>query len=72
MSKTDGGLQLQSLVLLYEKIKVSQASVILTSKDRVTAHVALMELKQEESQQRAAFKPMQLAKDEMVAGASGN
>ena len=49
-----------------EKIKVSQASLILTSKDRVTAHVALMELKQEECQQRAAFKPMQLARDETL------
>ena len=41
----EASMQLPSLVLLYEKIKAPQASLILTSKDRVTAHVALMELK---------------------------
>ena len=64
--KSEGGLQLPSLTLLYKKLKVSQASLMLTSRDRVIQHVARKSIQSEENQQRPIFKPMVLVRDVMA------
>ena len=58
LPKTEGGLQLPSLSLLYEKLKSSQASSLLTSHDGITCLVTTHQIQKEERMKRASFRPM--------------
>ena len=66
LPKSEGGLQLPPLTLLYKKLKASQASLMLTSRDRVVQHVASKKIQSEENQLRVAFKPMVTVRDVMA------
>ena len=57
LPRVDGGLALPSISLLYKRLKVSQATLFLTSRDRVTQAVARWALQVEEKQVRVQFKP---------------
>ena len=69
-SKTHGGLQLPSITLLYKKLKLSQASILLTSRDPITRHVVQRKVKIEENKKRVHFRPIQFARDVMAADPS--
>ena len=66
LPKTEGGLQLPSLSLLYEKLKSSQASSLLTSHDDITRLVTSHQIQREERMTRASFRPMVLTRDIMA------
>ena len=66
LPKTDGGLQLPPLSLLYEKLKSSQASSLLTSHDGITRLVTTHQIQKEERMKRASFRPMVLTRDIMA------
>ena len=53
-----GGLGLPSISLLYKKMKVSQATLLLTSIDPVTQQAVKRRLGVEERQSRSSFRPM--------------
>ena len=63
LPKAEGGLQLPPLSLLYKKLKVSQAGLMLTSRDRITQHITSKSIQSEEDQHRVVFKPMVLVRD---------
>ena len=63
LPKTEGGLQLRSLSLNYEKLKSSQASSLLTSHDDITRLVTSHQIQREERMTRASFRPMVLTRD---------
>ena len=69
LPKMEGG---PPLSLLYRKLKVSEASLLLTSRDRITQLVTNRIIQQEESTRRIAFAPMVMVRDVMsdVPGAS--
>ena len=58
LPKSEGGLQLPPLSLIYKKLKVSQAGLMLTSKDQVTQHVTSKSIQSQQDQRRVVFKPM--------------
>ena len=66
LPKTEGGLALPSVSLLYQRLKVSQASLLLTSRDRVTQEVTRRVLYREENQTRVQFKPVTYSRDIMA------
>ena len=66
LPKNEGGLQLPSLTLLYKKLRASQASLLLASRDRITQHVTTRLIQHEENHHRASFKPMLLVRDVMA------
>ena len=65
LPKASGGLGLPSISLLYKKLKVSQATLLLTSRDPVTQQVAKGILEVEERQSRLKFKPMHHSQETM-------
>jgi hypothetical protein len=66
LPKVEGGLALPSVSLLYRRLKVSQASLLLTSRDRVTQEVVRRVMDREESQMRVQFKPVTYSRDTMA------
>ena len=58
LPKSDGGLSLPSLSLMYKKLKVSQAMLLLTSSDKVTEEVSRRLIHKEEGNKQARFQPM--------------
>ena len=68
---SDGGLGLPPLSLLYKKLKVSQAILLLTSRDRVTAEVTHRALKREEKLSRLNFRPVTYSRDIMAEDPGG-
>ena len=66
LPRAQGGLQLPPLTLLYKKLRASQASLLLTSKDRVVQHVVSRLTQHEENQHRTTFRPMVFARDLMA------
>jgi hypothetical protein len=66
LPKVEGGLALPPVSLLYRRLKVSQASLLLTSRDRVTQEVVRRVLDREESQMRVQFKPVAYSRDTMA------
>ena len=58
LPKIEGGLQLPSLSLLYEKLKSSQASSLLTSHDDITRLITSHQIQREERMTRASFRPI--------------
>ena len=58
LPQEDGGLALPPVSLLYKRMKLSQAILLLTSRDRTTQQVARRTLDKESSQRRAQFKPV--------------
>ena len=63
LPKSDGGLALPPIGLLYKKLKVSQVTLMLTLGDPVTQLVVGREPRREEGQQRIKFHPVQLTRD---------
>ena len=70
LPKSDGGLELPSISLLYKKLKVSQATLLLTSRDRVTSEVAHCILQKEENT-RVSFKPVTCSRNTMAKDPGG-
>ena len=70
LPKSDGGLALPSLSLMYKKLKVSQAMLLLTSSDKVTEEVSRRLICEEEGNKQAWFQPM-LQSREVMAAAPG-
>ena len=58
LPKTEDGLALPPISLLYKRLKVSQATLLLISRDRVTQEVVRRVLRREETQRRVQFKPV--------------
>ena len=67
LPKSEGGLQLPLLSLIYKKLKVSQAGLMLTSKDQVTQHVTSKSIQSQEDQHRVVFKPMVQVRNVLAA-----
>ena len=65
LPKKHGGLGLPSISTLYRKMRSSVACQLLTSRVPITQQVTKMEAQKEESQRRAAFKPMLTARETM-------
>ena len=55
LPKANGGLGLPAVTLLYKKLKVSQATLLLTSRDPVTQRVVRRMLEKEECLSRIEF-----------------
>ena len=66
LSRTDGGLQLPPLSLLYQKLKCSQASSLLTPCDGITSLFTSCQTRKEEREMRSSFKPLVFTRDVMV------
>ena len=66
LPQEDGGLALPPVSLLYKRMKLSQATLLLTSRDRITHQVACMTLDKESSQRRAQFKPVTYSRNIMA------
>lgn len=66
LPKMMGGLQLPSITMLYKKLKISQASLMFTSRDPIIQHIVRRRLEKEDSLQRVSFRPMRVARDVMA------
>ena len=66
LPQEDGGLALPPVSLLYKRMKLSHATLLLTSRDRVTQQVASRTLDKESSQRRAQFKPVTYSRNIMA------
>ena len=66
LPRKDGGLQLPSLLVHYEKLKCSQATLLLTSQDGVTCLVTSHQTQREEETERTRFRPFILTRDSMA------
>ena len=66
LPNSEGGLALPSVSLLYKRLKVSQATLLLTSRDRVTQEVVRRVLHREESRIRVNFKPVHFSRTIMA------
>ena len=67
LPKSDGGLTLPSLSLMYKKLKVSQAMLLL---NKATEEVSKRLIWKEEGNKQARFQPM-LQSREVMAAAPG-
>ena len=67
LPKRNGELDLPNISTLYRKMRTSIACQLLTSRDPITQQVTKIETQKEESQKRAAFKPMLTVRDVMAA-----
>ena len=67
LAKSDGGLALPSLSLMYKKLKVSQAMLLL---NKATEEVSKRLIHKEEANKQARFQPM-LQSREVMAAAPG-
>ena len=65
LPKGEGGLALPSISLLYKRMKVSQSTLLLTSRDSVTRWIAHRSIQREKSQVRTLFKPVSFSRDVM-------
>ena len=66
LPQEDGGLALPTVSLLYKRMKLSLATLLLTSRDRITQQVACRTLDKESSQRRAQFKPVTYSRNIMA------
>ena len=66
LSKSEGGLQLPQLSLLYEKLKCSQACSLLTSQDGITHLITSRQIHREDRMKRILFRPMIIIRDLMA------
>ena len=66
LPRTDGGLQLLSLSVLYEKLQCSQAALLLTSQDGITRLVTSPQTQREKEMERISFRPLVLVRDIMA------
>ena len=61
-----GGLGLPTITLLYKKLKISQATLLLTSRDPVSQQVVKGKLGKEKHRPHHEFKAMQLSQETMA------
>ena len=61
--RSQGGLNLPPISLLYRKHQVSQACQLLALTDSIVRFATSIEIKKEEAQQRPSFRPMTTARD---------
>ena len=61
--RSQGGLNLPPISLLYRKHQVSEACQLLASTDSIVRFATSFEIKKEEAQQRPSFRPMTTARD---------
>ena len=66
LPKSMGGLGLPTVSLLYKKLKISQATLLLTSRDPVSQQVVKVKLGKEENWPNHKFKAMQLSQETMA------
>ena len=67
LPKRNGGMELPNIATMYKKTKSSIACQLLTSHNPITQQVTKIRTQKEESQQRAAFRPMLMAREVMAA-----
>ena len=66
LPQVEGGLALPPISLLYKRMKLSHASMLITSRDRVTQKVAQRMIEREEHQKRIQFKPATISRQIMA------
>ena len=66
LPRTNRGLQLPSLSVLYEKLKCSQVALLLTSQDGIMRLVTSRQTLWEEEMERTSFRPLVLVRDIMA------
>ena len=66
LPQEDGGLAIPPVSPLYKRMKLSQATLLLTSRDRIAQQVVHKTLDKESSQRRVQFKPVTYSQNIMA------